>query len=132
MRRSQLLRPRLPVGLDDSGETLFFTRRGGNAVLNLVSPSRGQWWSIPASELVPVLRWAGDADGWQWLPGGELVREKDSITNMVHLSPYVYIQRKNRMRSFLLDTGKHSSNKATFHYGKRFIGAGAAAATDGV
>ncbi len=129
--RFRHLSPRLPIGIDDSGETLFITRQSDVDLLNLVSPSQALWLSIPVADLQRHRGWTGDAADWQWRAGGELVREKDSITNMVHVPPHVYVQRKNVIRRFDLETMRYSKNTAGFRYGRRFIRAGSAAVSDG-
>ncbi len=131
-RRSfRYLLPRLPIGIDDPGETLFFTRREGYDVLNLVSPSQGVWLSIPEAELTRTAGHFGEAEGWQSRAAGELVRERDSIANMVYVPPHVYVQRKNLVRRFHLGTRRYSKNMAGFRYGNLWIGTAAAAVTDG-
>ncbi len=136
------LRPRLPVGIDDSGETLFITHRDAVDLLNVVSPKQDLWLSIPMAELTRAWGWTGETGAWQGRGGGELVREKDSITNMVHIPPYVYTQRKNvvrrfhsgikyRLRGRTIERIPYSKNMAGYHYGRRFIAAGSAAVTDG-
>ncbi|MAG55024.1 MAG: hypothetical protein CMJ83_01905 [Planctomycetes bacterium] len=138
-RRYFHLRPRLPIALRESGETLYVDGKGGDRRLVLVSIENEARFSIPVRDLVRIGAKDQKADGatewevWNSAPygaDGELIRERDGFSNMLVVGRQMYTQRKNVVRRWHLDRRLHSKNSAGHHYGSEWITLGAAAAAD--
>lgn len=137
------LRPRLPFFLNDDDDTLFVSETAGIKRLNVLSSNEQAIYSIELAGLERIVkakpnRIADIGSDWEVHTvgrkgaGGELIRHKDSYTNMVYAAPYVYHQRKNILRRFNLKRKRYSwvggccgprGNEHKFH--KEFITPGA-------
>lgn len=139
-RQFHYLRPRLPIGLHDAGETMFLTGAGAALCLHVLSLLEGALFSIPVAELAMVDRRDRSVEAgsrWQiWNlrelgAAGDLVRERDSTANTVFVDPLVYVQRKNALRSIEYYDWLHCDWKGTPEFGPNFAVKGAAICTDG-
>lgn len=139
-REFHYLRPRLPIGLHDAGETMFLTGAGAALRLNVLSLLERTLFWIPVAELAMVDRRDRSVEAgsrWQiWNlrevgAAGDLVRERDSTGNAVFVDPLVYVQRKNAIRSIEYHDWLHCDWEGTPEFGPDFAVKGAAICTDG-
>ncbi|HEX5054290.1 MAG TPA: hypothetical protein VFZ65_21100 [Planctomycetota bacterium] len=135
-----LLRPRLPIGLRDSGQALFATNTGALTRLNVLSQMHSTLFWIPLADLEPVTAASREVErGSRWQLWnltelgvvGDLVRERDSVGNLVFIDPQIYVQRKNMMRTIEYDKWRHTPWEGAPEFGKSFAIKGAALCTDG-
>ncbi|MFK7974578.1 MAG: hypothetical protein AB8C02_00490 [Halioglobus sp.] len=142
------LRPRLPFFLEEDDDTLFLSQVNGEKRLNVLANSERAIYSINVDALETIVSKSQNnaADvGSPWTvhnvvrrgAGGELIRHKDSFTNIVYAPPFVYNHRKNILRRFNLKTGRHSwvggccgPHGKEFKFHKKFIASGAGIAYD--
>ncbi|HEX5051900.1 MAG TPA: hypothetical protein VFZ65_09025 [Planctomycetota bacterium] len=139
-RQFYYLRPRLPIGLRDAGQTLFSTGTGASRQIHVLSQLHHTLFSIAlvGLEVVSIVDRAVEAGSrWQvlnlWAGGvsGDLVRERDSVGNLVFLDPEVFAQRKFLLRSNGYDDWAYSPADDAPVFGKNFATEGAALCTDG-
>ena len=140
-KRFDYLRPRLPVPIENSDETLFITGELEHKRLNLLSVPDQQVFSIPISSLRAIGKEGPGAAadvGSIWRvhnignrgSAGDLVRFDDSYTNALYVPPYLYYQRKNLLRRMDLKTLR-ASPQGAFLFHENFITEGAGFAYDG-